>query len=186
MITPLFSNHFFSLITPPNKEKIIEGVKNLRIDKISTSQIEWNKYCSVEVEELYANEIAPLFTPSVRVFLEQIGSASDIEFVSIWRNTYKKGGYQEVHHHMYGKENADISACLFFDDFHLDAGKFYFYNRNASEISERWRELFSSTSYTLTPKAYDIIFFPSYMLHGVTVHRLKKPRRTLSFNMRFK
>ena len=33
--------------------------------------------------------------------------------------------------------------------------------------------------------AGDILFFPSYMLHGVTQHRLRKPRTTVSFNIQF-
>ena len=34
-------------------------------------------------------------------------------------------------------------------------------------------------------KAGDIILFPSYLLHGVSPHKLRKPRTTISFNLQF-
>ena len=40
-------------------------------------------------------------------------------------------------------------------------------------------------SHVIIPKAGDIIFFPSYMLHGVTPHRMEEPRTTIAFNLRF-
>ena len=54
-----------------------------------------------------------------------------------------------------------------------------------------WKKLLKNSTfssidmlnYSVAPKAGDVLLFPSYMLHGVTPHNSKKPRRTVSFNI---
>ena len=131
-------------------------------------------------------------TPSIQIFYNQLELKSrlEIELTLAWKNTYTKGCYQEIHDHLHTDENADISGCIFLDDFHLDASHFFLYNRHCSEISASWGKIMEEMelpfkSHVIIPKAGDIIFFPSYMLHGVTPHRMEEPRTTIAFNLRF-
>jgi hypothetical protein len=111
-----------------------------------------------------------------------------LKLEGVWRNTYIKGSFQEIHDHSGG---GDVSGCVFLEDFDQEAGKFYFYNRHASEIGAKWRYLLMGDkmdemlSKVIVHDAGDVLLFPSYVLHGVTLHRLRRPRTTISFNMSF-
>ena len=187
-------NQFYSVISSPNKEEIAERLKKARRIR---NDITWNKECNVKVEHLNMEDLktseGTIFTPALMLFLKelkisQLKQWSSIGIEEAWRNTYTKGAHQEIHDHS-GNETT-LSAVLFLEDHYPESAKFYFYNRHCSEIPQSWRDIcvnnnWSSINYALTPKAYDIIFFPSYMLHGVTPHRSNKPRTTISLNMRF-
>jgi hypothetical protein len=190
MIHRIFPLHFYSLFPAPNKEEIFETLKNIKVNREATDKIRWNSQCKVEVEVLDKKVVENLLRPSLDKFFSMMESSIDInlvvKFLSAWRNTYRKGGFQELHDHVDGEglEDCHLSGCIFLDDFHLDASQFYFYNRHLSEVPVLWRKLNKlSHSFTLKPKAGDVLFFPSYMLHGVTLHKLMKPRRTISFNI---
>ena len=190
MIHRIFPLHFYSLFPAPNKEEIFETLKNIKVNREATDKIRWNSQCKVEVEVLDKKVVENLLRPSLDKFFSMMESSIDInlvvKFLSAWRNTYRKGGFQELHDHVDGEglEDCHLSGCIFLDDFHLDASRFYFYNRHLSEVPVLWRKLNKlSHSFGLKPKAGDVLFFPSYMLHGVTLHKLMKPRRTISFNI---
>ena len=205
MIRNIFPNSFYSIISTPNKEEIFKALKTARVDREASKWIEWNRDCKVDVEILYRDEIGKLFLPSLEIFLKELGVNQDLPFecIGIWRNTYKKGGFQEIHDHLvgavpesvspfYGAEEADLSGCFFLEDYHPEASTFYFHNRHSSELNVVWRKFMStspflegSLSYNIQPKAGDVIFFPAYMLHGVTPHGSKNPRTTVSFNIKF-
>ena len=200
----IFSNSFYSQFTPPNKEEIFKALKTAKVDKNESEKIKWNKNCKVEVEILYKDEIGKLFIPSLDIFLEGIGVDVKLpfQFRGIWKNTYRKGGYQEIHDHLageyetkvpfYGLDEADLAGCFFLEDSHQDAGKFYFYNRHSSELNVVWTKFMKISPdfngvdvWYPNYKAGDIILFPAYMLHGVTPHGLNSPRTTVSFNIKF-
>jgi len=193
VIQSIFVNNFYSLFTAPNKEEIFKGLKDAKVDTIASERICWNKKCNVNVEVLEGNEIGDLFVPSLKVFFEEIGTkVGKMEFCEIWRNTYHKGGHQEIHDHCNGSGEVDLSGCFFLEDVDKDGGRFYFYNRHASEVNLVWRKILSSfysvdnmLTYDIMPKAGDVLLFPSYLLHGVTPHTLRKPRTTVTFNMKF-
>ena len=101
MITHLFSSQFYSLITPPNKDELLEGIKRAKINNKERANIEWNKNCGVEVDPLYVDEMFPLISPSLEVFFRELGIREKrIALKHIWKNTYKKGTYQAIHEHL--------------------------------------------------------------------------------------
>ena len=183
----IFSKSFYLFIDIPNRKEVFETLTNPKyIDKEATSIIEWNKECRVKVEELYVDKVGHLLVPSMELFLQHIRSKKSISLINIWKNTYNKDGFQDIHDHV--DNHAHVSGCIFLEDQTKDTSKFYFYNRDNTELT-LWREIMNDerlqNKWFPNIKAGDIIFFPSYMLHGVTPHKLRKPRTTISFNLQF-
>ena len=188
MIVNIFPNNFYSLISAPNKEEIFKEFENLKVDRKKSEEVTWNRNCNVKVEVLYPDQVIKFLRPTLDIFFSQFNFSVGVNVDQIWRNTYERGGFQEIHDHSgYG----DLSGCLFLEDSRSSDGKFYFYNRHGSEVNMVWNKLLKSSTfgciesvnYNLAPKAGDVLLFPSYMLHGVTPHNSKKPRRTVSFNI---
>ena len=196
MIETIFSNYFYSLITPPNKEELFTSIRDAKVNEEITQNMKWYDECKVYVEALDPRSIGPVLLDTLNIFFEEIGVSNDENFskmrlTSIWKNTYEKGYYQDLHDHMCGGEMADLSGCIFLNDHRKDSSKFYFYNRHSSEISASWRYIMdkidlSWESYDIIPKSGDVLLFPSHMLHGVTVHKIDQPRTTVSFNIKLK
>ena len=188
MIVSIFPNNFYSLISAPNKEEIFKEFENPKVDRKKSEGVRWNQYCNVKVDALYPDQVAKFLKPTLDIFLAQFNFSVEVNIDQIWRNTYERGGYQEIHDH---SEHGDLSGCLFLGDIRSSDGKFYFYNRHGSEVKTVWKKLLNSSTfgaidmmnYCVAPKAGDVLLFPSYMLHGVTPHNSKKPRRTVSFNI---
>ena len=183
----IFSSSFYLLFSLPNKKEVFETITNPKyIDKELSSKIRWNSNCKVKVEELYADKVGHVLTPSIELFLQHVRSKKSVGLLDIWKNTYNKDGFQEVHDHV--NNEAQLSGCIFLEDQTKDTSRFYFYNRDNTELAF-WREILNDerlqNKWFPNIKAGDIIFFPSYMLHGVTPHKLRKPRTTISFNLQF-
>jgi len=195
MITPIFPNYFYLLIPAPNKEELLKTIQHSKVDKKQTEMMQWAKRCKIEVEALHPSDLAGVIAESLNIFLTEMGIKDDnrfskIQLISAWRNTYRKDSYQEIHDHLGGGEMSDLSGCIFLNDHCKDSSMFYFYNRHSSEISPSWRDAMTAInlpheSYSIEPKAGDVLLFPSYMMHGVTLHKINQPRRTVSFNVRF-
>ena len=184
MITEIFPSTFYSCFSIPNKEEVFIAIQNAKEDE---EKVTWNRLCKVAACNLYVSEIVPFLKPSIEVFVEEFGSLKrNVEVLSIWKSTYTKGSFQEVHDHL-TEEESQISSVIFLDDYVSGAAQFYFFNGNL--VSKYLGKLMKhpqldSTVELITPKRGDIIFFPSYMLHGVSSHGLNKPRTTVSFNMK--
>ena len=184
----IFSSSFYLLFSLPNKKEVFETLTNPKyIDKESTSKIKWNEDCRVKVEELYADRVGHLLGPSIELFLQHIGAEKrGISLIDIWKNTYNKDSFQEVHDHV--DNLSQVSGCIFLEDQTKDSSKFYFFNRHSIELAI-WKDIMNDetlySNWYPDIKEGDIIFFPSYLLHGVTPHKLRKPRTTISFNLTF-
>ena len=162
----------------------VDSLKDLKVDKDYNPK--WAKACSVKVEGLFTDDLMPYIAPTVNNFLKGANmSYKDLKVNQPWRNTYEKGGFQELHDH----GDAFLSGCIFLDNPDPDFGNFYFYNRHSIELLKPQRQLIDNlfgTSYlSFIPNVLkgDILIFPSYMMHGVTMHKSEKIRRTISFNI---
>ena len=162
----------------------VDSLKDLKVDKDYNPK--WAKACSVKVEGLFTDDLLPYITPVVNNFLKTAKiSLENFELRQPWKNTYEKGGFQEIHDH----GDSILSGCIFLDNPDPDFGNFYFYNRHAIELLKPQQQLISNlfdTSYlSFVPSVVkgDILIFPSYLMHGVTIHKSEKTMTTISFNI---
>ena len=185
---PWLKDFFYSAI-PSNKDELLNGIEN---GELADDQgFDWNeqeKECSaIELERLKTKDNMKLFIPSINNYLEQLkitDNILDVQLNSLWRNTYHKHGFQEIHDH--GLHH--ISGVLFLTDQQPGDSQFYFFNKSYSEIPNTLRQLRQGDSivfggrYWIEAQRGRIVLFPSYLMHGVTPHKSEDPRRTASFN----
>ena len=183
LVTP-FNNYFYSLITPENQDELLNHCLNA---KAVDQNIPWGSICVNEKEILELNGFIELLKPSIFRFLKELTPTPlEVELNEIWRNRYSKGCFQEIHHH----NDFDISFVIFCDDYNETNAEFYFYNENSRYMNGKFRDLmmepeslFMDDCWFLKPKKGQIVFFPSYFLHGVSVHKNEYVRTTVSGNM---
>ena len=187
MITFPFPQDFYMTIDPLNKEDLVNVCQNGKLDK--NQSFSWKKGCIVKSERLVPKEIMPVLGPSLDAFTKEISLSfrtsieGNLYIDEVWRNTYTKGSFQEVHDHL----PYDISGVIFLDDYQKGSAEFYFFNRNYPQLTEGWRGIIGRTSNNspqINAKRGQVIFFPSHMLHGVTPQNNSKPRKTVSFNIK--
>lgn len=177
---PIFTHNFFSLIAPPNKEELIKFVEE--------QQYVWKRTegYGVESEILNADNFYDILSPSIDLFFEeypirQSASNSQIIISHLWRNIYHKGTSQVPHDHL---GQGDITAVLFMSDQQHDFGEFYFMDGFNAILPDGWRKLVDCPKgYTPKTERGSIIFFPSHMLHGVTIHKSDICRKSMSFTL---
>tara|TARA_R100000152_G_C6666475_1_gene103949 strand:- start:46 stop:615 length:570 start_codon:yes stop_codon:yes gene_type:complete len=187
MIQTIFPHYFYSIISPPNKKEIIRTLNNAPAS--SLDQPEWANGCEIKVESLYPQSVGSILKDTLFTYFGELGMnfCPKVELLSVWKNTYNKGYYQEIHDH-HTTEGCDLSGVVFFNDWVEGASQFYFYNKFFAELPTSWLKIvnqneLTSHAFFLKPKAGDIILFPSYMLHGVTMHKINQKRTTVAFNI---
>ena len=198
MIETIFPNNFYSLVSAPNKDQVITTFTDALSKPEQTKKLLWPNACEIKVEALSPNGVGPVLAPSLSIFFKDLGveegdkDLSKMRMICIWKNTYNKGYYQEIHDHL-SAEGSDLSGVVFLNDYEEGSSQFYFYNKHWSEISPSWMMILNKVkadnSGKLTipnPKAGDVLLFPSYVPHGVTMHKIDQPRTTVSFNIAFK
>ena len=187
MIHTIFPHYFYSLISPPNKKELIRSLNNVSASSLNTP--EWANECKIKVESLDPQSVGPILQDTLFTYFNELGInfGPQVKLLSVWKNTYNKGYYQEIHNH-HTTEGCHLSGVVFFNDWVEGASKFYFYNKFFAELPTSWLKIvdqnkLTSQSFTINPKAGDIILFPSYMLHGVTMHKINQKRTTVAFNI---
>ena len=127
-----------------------------------------------------------ILQPSIERFLGELTSTPLKAYIDeIWRNKYTKGSFQEIHHH----QGADISFVIFLNDYEKTNAEFYFYNETSRLTTCELHKICSQGSLNmedvqyLEPEKGSIVFFPSYMFHGVSAHRNDNVRTTVSGNI---
>ncbi|MAD23682.1 MAG: hypothetical protein CMO44_05850 [Verrucomicrobiales bacterium] len=177
-------HYFYSVIDPPNKEDILYVLENAELTK--QQECSWSKGCSIQFERLDLEEdFHSLFTPSLSQFFQEIQIDArnlKIQLHEVWRNTYQRNYFQEVHDHL----PLHLSGVVFLTDEQEDDGQFFFYHKHYSEVSKEWRDvgLFGDRKIVKAERG-KVLLFPSHMLHGVSIHRSDNIRRTVAFNLRF-
>jgi hypothetical protein len=184
MIYNIFPNYFYTIITPPNKEELLDFFKN--ISHSEDQNFFWGNDCKLlQKTRLDDTEsIVNFLSPSLEIFFNDLRTELyyHINILEVWKNTYLKGSFQEIHDHVIG--DCNLSLVLFLTENDENSSKFYFYNRNSSEISSIWKQTFNYENHFIDYKKGDILFFPSHMMHGVTYHNSEEKRETISINMK--
>ena len=180
----VITQNYYSLIDPPNKEELLINIQNSKLAE--DQKFSWVDGCSIEVERLDLQEkFFQLVMPSLSIFFNELNlDCSNLRIYcdEVWRNSYSKGCFQEVHDHT----PFHLSGALFLTDEQEDDSKFFFYNDGFREVSREWRELgLSRDRKYIKAERGKILLFPSYMLHGVSIHKSNNIRKTVSFNIMF-
>ena len=178
------THNYYSVIDPPNKEEILNSVENSKLTE--EQDFPWTDGCSIQVERLdLVEKFAPLFKPSLDIFFNELNldlTKLSLYCHEIWRNTYRRNYFQEIHDHI----PSHLSGVLFLNDEQEGDGKFFFYNEGYKEVSREWRDLdFYGDRKFIKAERGKLLLFPSYMLHGVSAHKSDNIRKSVSFNLVF-
>ena len=181
----IVTHKYYSLIDPPNKEDILISVENSKLTE--EQDFPWVDGCSIQVERLDLTEkFIPLFKPSLDIFFNELNldlTKLSLYCHEIWRNTYRRNFFQEIHDHT----PLHLSGVLFLTDEQEGDGRFFFYNEGCTEVSREWREIgFGWDRKFIKAERGKLLLFPSYMLHGVAAHKSDNIRKTVAFNLVFK
>ena len=183
MITTI-PHHFYSIIDPPNKKDLLFLLESANLNTNNTP--DWVNHCNIKFERVEINQnLWETLYPSLDIFFKEVNlniQNLKLGINDIWKNTYKKGFFQETHDHL----PLHLSGVIFLTDEQKDDGKFFFFNQHASEISKEWRDIgLSAQKHYIKAEKGKILLFPSYMLHGVSIHKTNNPRKTVAFNIEF-
>ena len=188
MIELPFLHNFFYTDIPSNKDELLHEIENSELDK--DQDFSWNTFCSLKLERLDLDKKIELLQPSLSKFFKELdieGQNVKLRLCGMWKNTYSKHAFQEIHDH----SPHHFSGVLFLTDEQPGDSRFYFVNKHGSEIPQGWRKLRKNQNilhagrYWVKAERGRIILFPSYLMHGVTEHQSDKPRQTVSFNFDF-
>ena len=184
MIEIPFWNDFYSIITPKNKNEIIEHCMNTSLE-LPRDNFEWGDHCLSEKISLSNKGFTELLNPYVvEVLSEVVEIPYSFTVDNVWKNTYHRYYHQEVHDH----QGYELSFVIFLNDFSEDDARFYFINERTRLTAELWGDVsgLMPDSLPVEGKKGDIVFFPSHMLHGVSPHKSDNPRITVSGNITIK
>jgi len=186
MIEIPFWNDFYSIVTPENKDEMIEHCMNSSLE-LPQETIKWGDQCLSEKVYLKLTGFSEILKPSIIQVLSEIID-EDIPYgfsvEEVWKNTYHRYYHQEQHDH----QGYDLSFVIFLNDFREENARFYFSNERNRVTSAIWADLSGEMPDTMgiEPDKGDILFFPSHMLHGVSPHKSDSPRVTVSGNITIK
>ena len=178
----LFNANFFTIYQAPNANKLINKINSYTEDSIDNSDFSWGNKSSSDKIRLKWQDYMELLSPSIELLAEEFNADFDYTLYDPWINFYKRGDHQEVHGH------PTHLASVFIANDGEGFSQFYFLDSyNYTLTSTPLGKLLKYNSgYTPKLKAGDIIFFPGYMLHGVSPHKSDIIRKTLSFNLDLK
>ena len=183
MIEIPFWNDFYSIVSPENKNEIIEHCLNAV--ELPEQEFEWGEHCLSEKVHLKLTGFSDLLKTNI---IETLSEIIDVRYAyslnEVWKNTYYRYYHQESHSH----PNSELSFVIFMNDYQENDAKFYFLNERNRVTSTTWLSLSEGMedSIYVEPKKGDILFFPSHMIHGVTPHQSDIPRITISGNISLK
>ena len=183
MIETPFWNDFFSVISPENQNEIIEHCINPALE-LPTEKFEWGDECLSEKVHLKLTGFTELLKPYVIEVLSEVideGIPYGFSIDEVWKNTYHRYYHQEQHDH----QGFELSFVIFMNDYQENDAKFYFVNERNRVTPTTWVDISEGMPDDLIIEANqgDILFFPSFMLHGVAPHQSDTPRITISGNI---
>lgn len=107
----------------------------------------------------------------------------DLSLSNYWINLNSKNDYNQLHNH----PNSHISG-VYYIEAHKNSGNIVFQNHNLLASGFNNSNIFFNnpnfwTHYTIIPETYDLILFPSELLHFVTPNNTNKKRISMAFNL---
>lgn len=152
-----------------------------RHNTIDNSKLPWSVYMK-NLNELIKN------------FLNELNVQVDykVDIIENWLNQYVQGMYQELHTHVAGPKYGTTFGINYFLKYDPNKDcKFFFYNaKHAIQETTGMTEMFENSPWrvdeTFFPdvKEGDVIIFPSYLMHGVSLQENVGERITLTTNIR--
>ena len=165
-----------------------EYIKTLEFIRLYPDPNEKNKMYSTENFNLLES-IPKLKTIILNYFNEYKNSVlklsnTNFDISTSWSMKINNNSYSHVHKH----DNSYYSGVLYLSDHPDDSyGELIFYNFNI--IPKQFLVLpenensFLNDTWTLKPKKNLLIFFPSYLMHRVSIHYDSNPRYSIAFNI---
>ena len=192
--TPIYS----SLVC--NSDKLKKELKKRDLKKYtkntkekSSANIAWacsvntghkeNLFLEENLEKLFFNTITPNVTEYVNSIKINDEDNVVLKFEKPWVNFYEKNQYQEEHNHIGGR--IILSYCYFYK-LPKNCAKFAFINFLGKNRFFGGADLFLNTQQEFfypNVSENQILIFPCWLDHLVTVHQSKKPRITISGNI---
>jgi len=186
-ITPLFSSPLYH--TNIKNELDIQEVDaifnnaNLNKHELMLENI-GNKFtCDQNI--LNANQVSTIYKAIKKhidiYFYELLRAEKDIEIfiTQSWINKSASGEYHQAHTH----HNSFLSGTFYYKT-NTNAGQLTFADPKYTPLEYRKQEYtaFNSSLWKVIPDEYDLILFPSYILHGVGINNSSNLRISLAFN----
>jgi len=186
-ITPLFSSPLYhtNIKNDLDIQEVETIFNNANLDKqelmISNTG---NKFTSNQ-NVLNANSSTTIYKAIKKhvdiYFYELLRAERDIEIyiTQSWINKSVSGDYHQVHTH----PNSFLSGTFYYKT-DMNAGHLTFADPKYTPLEYRKQEYtaFNSNLWKVIPNEYDLVLFPSYVLHGVGINTSSCTRISLAFN----
>ena len=179
----IFKANFYTIYQAPNADELISKINTYTEDFIQNDKFTWGNKSSSDKIPVKWEDYIDLLEPSIRLFGREFNINFKFILYNPWINFYKRGDHQEVH----GHATHHLSAVFITNDGE-DYSQFYFFDKDNYSVSDPYsigKIINHQGTYNVKLKAGDIMFFPSYMLHGVSPHKSDIIRKSLSFNLDF-
>ena len=134
------------------------------------------------VIEHYPN-IKRILLKYIRSSLQQLGYACEFDIATSWCTESVKGDESSLHRH----QNSWFSAVYYYGDYDDNSGDLVIKNP-LNNLTSFLSGVSSYNKFTkektiIPPKKKHLIIFPSYLEHGITLHRSDLPRHSLVLNI---
>ena len=179
----IFKSNFYTIYQAPNADELISKINTYTEDFIQNDKFTWGNKSSSDKIPLKWEDYGDLLIPSIRLFGKEFNVRFNFTLYNPWMNFYKRGDHQEVHGHP-----THLSGVFIANDGE-EFSQFYFLDKDnySASISPSLGKILNyGGAHNVQLKAGDIMFFPGYMLHGVSPHKSDIIRKTLSFNLDIK
>tara|TARA_B100000700_G_C14597756_1_gene647601 strand:- start:47 stop:604 length:558 start_codon:yes stop_codon:yes gene_type:complete len=174
----IFNASFFTIYQAPNADELINKINTYTEDFVENDKFEWGNNSSSDKIPLKWEDYMELLRPSIGLFSKEFNIRFNFTLYNPWVNLYKRGDHQEVHGH------SNYLAGVFAANDGEEFSQFYFIDKDNYSIPDSLGKILNyKNAYNIRLKAGDIMFFPGYMLHGVSPHKSDIIRKTLSFNL---
>ena len=177
-ITPYFSSPIIECEIKENTDKLKEEVSYIKSDKQGGSNS--NEYRVLEkyprIKKILLNEFKTIAT-------NQFQYNHDFAISTSWITVTEKGEDCQFHCH----HNSFYSGVYYFDDYNENCAQIEFLNplhhHSDFHLIGQDHTLYNLRSAVYTPKKDLLLFFPSYLFHGIQLHNDDSIRKSLAFNI---